>query len=408
MSHRRLSICYAAPGLNLLPAAGPTRNVLSVADALSEWADVTVAFRHVAEPIPATKFRILSIDSNGRFCAEAKDDNATRGLHPLRHLAYCRTLQAFAARQANAYDVVLEKGWRLSGFLLEGFRRQGVPGVLIENDVRFWTQPLNDAPAVLKYALHSAAHCVARRCSQRASMVIAETHELKRLLVEHWRLAPEQIEVVGLGVDHSLFRPMEQQSARQSLGISPTATVLLYVGAMDEYHDLAPLIDALGFFRTASVELHVVGEGEDRARCEQKARAAQIQSRFHGYVAHSIVPRYIAAADLCLAPYRTSAFRNGLVPFSTLKVPEYMACGRPVATVPGGAVEKLVRDRVSGFLLPNERSSWLQFLRSMPSRAELASMGHAAMEAVQSLGWDKTARRYLDICERLIANERAP
>jgi glycosyltransferase involved in cell wall biosynthesis len=200
---------------------------------------------------------------------------------------------------------------------------------------------------------------------------------------------------------------MEQQAARQSLGISPQATVLLYVGAMDEYHDLEPLIEALGAVREASVELRVVGDGEDRARCEQKARAVRIQSRFHGYVPHSIVPQYIAAADLCLAPYRTSAFRDGLLPFSTLKVPEYMACGRPVATVPGGAAEKLVRHGVSGFLLPNERSSWMSFLRSMPSRAELASMGQAAMKAVESLGWDKTAKRYLDVCERLVARERA-
>ena len=47
-SRKRLSICYAAPGQNLLPSAGPTRNVLNVANALSQWADVTVAFRSIS------------------------------------------------------------------------------------------------------------------------------------------------------------------------------------------------------------------------------------------------------------------------------------------------------------------------------------------------------------------------
>ena len=108
-----------------------------------------------------------------------------------------------------------------------------------------------------------------------------------------------------------------------------------------------------------SVELHVVGDGEYRVRCEEKARRAQIRLRFHGHVPHSMVPQYIAAADLCVAPYRTSAFHNGLLPFSTLKIPEYMACGRPVVSVPSGSIERLIEDRVSGFLFPNEVSSWV-------------------------------------------------
>jgi glycosyltransferase involved in cell wall biosynthesis len=402
-SRKRLSICYAAPGQNLLPSAGPTRNVLNVANALSQWADVTLAFRSICEPIGTSKYKVIAIEPHAVVSGDAKDDNAARGLYPFRHLSYCRTLRSFSRKQASCYDVVLEKGWRLSGYLLDGFRRKGIPGVLIENDVRFWTEPLTNLNTVAKYILHSAAHRVASRCSQRASVVIAETQELKSMLVEHRGLCPERIEVVGLGVDHALFRPMDQQSARKSLQICPDAIVLLYVGGMDEYHDLEPLIEALGAISRTSVELHLVGDGEYRARCEEKARHARVNARFHGHVLHSMVPQYIAAADLCIAPYRTTAFHNGLFLFSTLKIPEYMACGRPVVSVPSGAVEKLIKDQVSGFLFPNEISSWVTFLRTMPSREQLACMREAAAQAVESLGWEKTARRYLEVCEKLIA-----
>ena len=136
----------------------------------------------------------------------AKDDNATRGLYPWQHILYCRTLSSFSRQQASSYDVVLEKGWRLSGYLLDGFRRKGVPGVLIENDVRFWTEPLTNLQAIAKYILHSTAHWVAGRCSRRAPAVIAETQELKTMLVKQRELSPDQMEVVGLGVDHALFR----------------------------------------------------------------------------------------------------------------------------------------------------------------------------------------------------------
>ena len=402
-SRKRLSICYAAPGQNLIPSAGPTRNVLNLANALSQWADVTVAFRSIREPINTTKYKVIAIEPDAATSMEAKDDNAARGLHPFRHISYCRRLWSFSQQQASSYDVVLEKGWRLSGYLLNGFRRRGVPGVLIENNVHFWSEPLTNVPAVAKYVLHATAHRVASRCSRRASAIIAETQELKALLVQHRKLPPEEIEVVGLGVDHAVFRPIDQQSARESLKISQDVIVLLYVGGMDEYHDLEPVIEALNSIRQPSVELHVVGNGEYRPRCEEKARRAQIRARFHGHVSHSMVPRYIAAADLCIAPYRTSNCHNGILPFSTLKIPEYMACARPVVSVPSGPIQRLIENQVSGFLFPNEVSSWRYFLKMLPTREQLAFMGAAAAQAVESLSWEKTASRYLQVCEKLTA-----
>jgi len=400
---KRLSICYAAPGQNLLPSAGPTRNVLNLANALSEWADVTVAFHSIREPVHTSKYNVIAIEPYETASTEIKDDNATRGLHPFRHISYCRRLRSFSEQQASSYDVVLEKGWRLSGYLLDGFRRRGVPGVLIENNVHFWSEPLTNLQGIAKYILHSAAHEVASRCSRRASVVIAETQEMKTMLVEHRSLPPEQIEVVGLGVDHALFYPMDQQSARKSLKICPDATLLLYVGAMDEYHDLEPVIDALVVSGQPRVELHVVGDGEYRARCEEKAARVGLSARFYGHVDHSLVPRYISAADLCIAPYRTSACQNGILPFSTLKIPEYMACGRAVASVPSGPIERLIEDGVSGFLFPNEVSAWTAFLKTLPSREKLGQMGAAAVRAVDSVSWEKTAMRYLQLCERLTA-----
>ena len=398
---RRLAICYAAPGLNLLPSAGPTRNVLSVADALSEWADVTVAFRTILEPVDTTRFRIIAMDTLPPQTRGYNDDNGTRGRYPLRHLTYCRTLWRFARAEASAFDVALEKGWRLSGLLASAFRRAGTPAAVVENDVRLWTEPLNDVAGFSKYLLHLAAEAVAASSCRRLPMVIAETDELKARLVAHRHISPDRIQVIGLGVDHAMFRATDQASARELLGIPTDRVILLYVGAMDEYHDLEPVIDALAALGHASVHLHVVGDGEYRSRYEAQAARAQIACRFHGRVPHAIVPKYIAAADLCIAPYRTSAFHDGQVTFSTLKIPEYMACGRAVVGVPGPAIRRLIEEGVNGFVLPNDVRSWTSFLRELPGRDRLARMGAAAAESVTSIAWTNTARQYLEVCERL-------
>ena len=169
MGGNRLSICYAAPGSNLVPSAGTTRNVLNLAEALSEWADVTVAFRRIRETPSPGKYRTVAIEPQPAHTRAFVDDNAARGLDPMGHLAYCRTLWSFAARHAGEYDIVLEKGWRLSGYLCAAFRRRRVPGVLVENDVRLWTEPVTGVRSGAKYGLHLLSHRVSAACCRRPS-----------------------------------------------------------------------------------------------------------------------------------------------------------------------------------------------------------------------------------------------
>ena len=398
---QRPSICYAAPGHALLGTSGSTRNMLSIATALSQWADVTVAFRSIREPIKSDNFKVSAIEPELATTSELQDDVAARGLNVLDHMAYLRKLVSFSKQLANSYDLVFEKGWRLSGFLSSASRRQGVPGVLVETDVRHWSEPIGSPRAVVKYGTHRAAQCVASFYSRRIPLIIAETDELKAMLVAERGVAPECIEVVGLGVDHDLFRPLDQARSRNALGILPQAFVLLYIGGMDTYHDIGPVIDALAQFSVPGLELHLVGDGEFRAACQTRARQARAPVRFHGQVPHNRVPEFISAADLCLAPYRVTAFPNESVCFSTLKIPEYMACGRPVVSVPSGHIKKLIDHQVSGFLFPNDASSWVSFLKNLPSREKLNQMGRRATRAVESRTWEKTAEGYLEACRRL-------
>jgi glycosyltransferase involved in cell wall biosynthesis len=405
---KRPSICYAAPGHALLGTSGSTRNMLSLAKALGRWADVTVAFRNIREPIKTDDFRVIAIEPDMQSSAEPKDDVAARGLNAFTHISYLRKLYVFSRQWAGSYDLVFEKGWRLSGFLSSAFRRHGVPGVLVENDVRHWSEPIKSTGAIAKYGAHRAAQCLAGFSSRRIPLVIAETEELKAMLIAQRGVAPECIKVVGLGVDHDLFRPLDQVSCRNALGIPLGAFVLLYVGGMDTYHDLGPVIDGLAQITEPSLELHLVGDGEFRSSYEARARHVRVPIRFHGQVPHDRVPEFIAAADLCLAPYRVNAFPNESVYFSTLKIPEYMACGRPVVSVPSGHIKQLIDDQISGFLFPNDVPAWMRFLKKLPFREKLKEMGRDASRAVESISWRKTAERYLELCQELTARRSIP
>ena len=393
---RRLSVCFAAPGHTLLSTAGSTRNILATATALSEWADVTLAFRNVAESLTSADFRVETIAAPESGDA-ARDDVAIRGLNPLSHYSYLNSLRSYASCNAERFDVIFEKGWRFSGFLAHAFRKHGVEAILIENDARFWTDPVRDVRGALKYVAHFTAQQLAGYCSRRVDVVVAETEQLKSALIAGRGLRPERIEVVPLGVDHAVFHPRDSAAARAELGISPAANIMLYVGGMDQYHDLSALLEALRDTAPPGLEIHLVGDGEYRARYENLARGLTVPVVFHGQVNHHRVPSYIAAADLCLAPYQTKGFFRNQVAFSTLKIPEYMACEKPVISVPSGHILQLIEEGVTGFLFDNEVPRWRTFLEQIPTREQLARMGKAAGPSVAALSWSATARKYLDL-----------
>ena len=119
--------------------------------------------------------------------------------------------------------------------------------------------------------------------------------------------------------------------------------------------------------------------------------------RFHGRIPHTDVPRFIAAADLCLAPYAPSWFPSGEVGYSTLKVREYLSSGRPVATVPSGVLTTLVHPGENGFLVDNRVEDWRRLLQELPSREILDQLGENAARTRLD-DWQMVAAKYLMAC----------
>jgi glycosyltransferase involved in cell wall biosynthesis len=208
--------------------------------------------------------------------------------------------------------------------------------------------------------------------------------------------------VVDLGVDRDRFHPSDVTQARRKLGIALEEYVLTYVGVLDLTHNLEPVIRALALSRRPDLVLEVVGDGERRSEYQQLARDLGAPVRFRGKVPHAAVPDHIAAADLCLAPYDAAAFASGELGYSTMKIPEYLSCGRAVVTVPSGRTRSMIEHGVSGFLLANQTQRWQEFLMDLPTRERVREMGVAAARVALS-SWDDTARAYHDLLVQLLA-----
>jgi glycosyltransferase involved in cell wall biosynthesis len=396
-----LRILFAAPGHYMLHRAGGARVVLEVCAALAREAEVTAAFRALADPSGEEAFPIIAIQPEHRLPPEAAESsNAIRGLNPIEWLGYARALDRFADRWADRVDCAIEYGWRGSGLLSRAFARRGIPSIAAEHFPRLFVPGLPRTPRQALRAL--AVGMAERRAVSRlhnVALILAETEALREDLITRVGLQRERVRSAPLGVDAGLFSPRDAAECRKELGLPPEPAIWLYVGGMDTYHDMRPCLQAVGQAGRNDLLVLLLGTGVSRWEWERAAgRAVGETVRFLGTVPHERVPAYIGAADLCLAPYSTERFPRRAVTFSTLKVREYMACGRPVVTVPSGTLCDLVADGETGLVFDNTPAEWRRFLASPPGRDALQAMFSRVAERAPRRSWRETGADYLAAC----------
>jgi hypothetical protein len=380
MSDRRLSICYAVPGQDLIPGTRRTRNVLSLARALAQTAQLTVVFLRLFGEVGDEPFEVSALQASARAAA----GNAPP---PRRGTGFLQS-------RCSNFDMVLDGDWPLAGKLTAGCAQQGVPSLPIVDHLppAGWLTPLDAGREWL--ALGSSG-----RHLRRASVIVAGSEEIRGAIVDRWRVDGDRVIVVGPSVDRARFMPRDQLEARRRLGLSANHRILLAGGVLDGNHDLTPVIEAVQRVGDPALRLHVLGEGEGRSGLARLAGRGSAVN-FHGRVADDLLPAFIAASDLCVAvedPDAPLGEERGEAAFA---VRECLAAGRAVAVGTDGSRHPLVRHLVSGFLLEHDVLSWARFLqRDCPSRNTLRIMGIAA-SATPLPGVDQAAAAYLEAIAR--------
>jgi len=146
--------------------------------------------------------------------------------------------------------------------------------------------------------------------------------ESKRTLNERVVLVPNAVDYDAFArvVDGPAAIPADMAAVRR-----PTAA---YVGAINDKLDLSLLVPAAR--RGADWSFVLVGpvavSDEEGQRRLTELRALP-NVHFLGPKSVSDVPRYIAACDVCMLPYRINEWTQNI---DSLKLYEYLACGKPV------------------------------------------------------------------------------
>jgi glycosyltransferase involved in cell wall biosynthesis len=179
---------------------------------------------------------------------------------------------------------------------------------------------------------------------------------------------------------------------------------LLCTRNLEPLYDVATVLEAFARVQAEmpGASLTLAGSGSEEGRLRRMARLLKLQNvRFLGAVAHEAMPAVYQEADLWV-----NASRVDNMPVSML---EAFASGLPVVSTNAGGIPWLVRDGVTGLLVPCGdpaalASAILRVLRDPVLAADLASAGRR--EAARHT-WDGVRDLWLGIY-RSVGSRQAP
>jgi glycosyltransferase involved in cell wall biosynthesis len=251
-----------------------------------------------------------------------------------------------------------------------------------------WAQPLLQA--------------IDRLALSRATAVASLTGEFRRELAWlGWRNSG--VAVIPDAYDEHLYQPLAQAPARASLGLPPTALLVVYAGATFAYRGLDRLVRAFASLaeRHDSALLYLVGgRPQEVATLREQARVLGIGERVRtsGALPQAQVPSYLAAADILAIPDTVSD-----VTASPLKLFEYMAMERAIVCVDLPALREV---------LPADAACWVRrgsaedLARGLCELADdplrRAELARRAVAAAPEWTYGRRAARVLDLAQQVL------
>jgi sugar transferase (PEP-CTERM/EpsH1 system associated) len=235
---------------------------------------------------------------------------------------------------------------------------------------------------------------------------IAVSRDLAQYLQDKVTVPPSRIAQIMNGVDSSLFQPVgERRDAVPHPGFSgPEHFVIGTVGRMQEVKDQVTL--ARAFVRLVQImpgaqqrlRLVMVGEGPLREKVRAILAAASLERHVWLPGRRDDVARIMRSFDLFVLPSLAEGISNTIL--------EAMATGLPVLATAVGGNRELVREGLTGTLVPrDDPESMALALRAYAESTDLCRrQGKEARRAIESdFGMEAMVNAYMAIYDTWLA-----
>lgn len=240
-----------------------------------------------------------------------------------------------------------------------------------------------------------------------ANGIISVTDGIKNVLVERYKIPASKMAVISNGTDAEHFRPIPQEEAREKTGLEKDKRYVGFVGSCYPYHDIPTLINAAPAIieRYPDVRFVIVGEGVARKEWEGMVREKGITDYFifTGYKPYEIIPYYINAFEVCVAPFTIE--RNQNIGISPMKLFDYLACGKAVV---GSDIREagdiLKTMNIGATVLPEDAKALAEAIIKLMENPNIRKeMGERGRELVlKEFTWEAKVKEIMSFAKRFI------
>lgn len=238
----------------------------------------------------------------------------------------------------------------------------------------------------------------------KADAIITPSAKAAAYLAEIGVTPPVSIIPNGIKLDD--FSPWPSDYLRARFAIPAQAKILLWVGRLNQ--EKRPLL-AYEIFRDIcrqhdnvgdNVVLVMVGDGALRSELEARARRDRLQNRLllTGLVDYKTMPAIYNSADLWI-----STSQSEVHPMVAI---EAAACGLPAIAWSDRALQGVVEDGVSGFIVDNKSAFVNRLSRILNDGALYQQMRRAALAKGQTYSIETTAYHIAQLYKEVV-NPRA-
>ena len=245
----------------------------------------------------------------------------------------------------------------------------------------------------------------------KAHRIIVVTSELKNVLCNDYRVSDDRVVVIENGANTDLFIPTDSEDARKELCLDPSDGFVCFVGGLLRWQGVEYLIGSapLVLEECPNTKFIIVGYGAMREELVSLAEEIGVSDKFifTGFVPYDNVPLYINASDVCVAPFVRKLNKKGGL--CSLKMPEYLACGKPLVISRLSGLE-IIEKRDMGIVVEPESpqdlaSAIVRLLQDPELRKKMGANGRKYV--VENRSWELVARAVAEVCEETAKGYRA-
>ncbi|GKS63087.1 hypothetical protein YTPLAS72_03910 [Nitrospira sp.] len=240
---------------------------------------------------------------------------------------------------------------------------------------------------------------------KKATAIVSVCPELLDSLRSRVSVDSSKLVVIKNGVDPIHFSPLPEKLARRKLGLPEQGPYIGFVGGFFPWHGLDTLVEAIAIVAKSYPTMCclLVGDGVMKPTLEAQVRRLRLSRSIHfvGRADFSEVPQWIAAFDICVVLHRQTRSYPG----DSMKLWEYLACGRPVVATAGPGYGDTVSDLGCGLSVRADDPGDLarQIIALLDSAELRKNMGQRGRSAVvRGHTWSARAAQLEQVCQQVI------